>query len=792
MYVIKRNGDRQEVDFNQISSRIRNLAYNLNTDFVDVEAITKRTIEGLYDGIHTSELDSAAAHVCASMSTRHPDFSKLAARITISDLHKNTEESFFIYAEKAHAHMSKKTGEHAPLISLEVLQIAIKYQKKIEKAIDHQRDYDNFDYFGIKTLQNSYLARNDKGDIWERPQHLYMRMAIGICGDDIDSILETYEALSTKKYTHGSPTMFNAGTQMPQMASCFLLTIDDDSIDGIYKTLKQCAHISASGGGLSVAVSPIRSNGTFIKRSRGRSDGLIPMLKVFNETAKYVNQGGKRKGAIAIYLEPWHADVEEFLDLKINHGAEDVRARDLFYALWIPDIFMKRVEQDGQWSLFSPNEVPNLMDSYGAEHEELYKRYEKEGRAKKIIPARDIWNRIIRSQIETGTPYMLYKDAVNKKSNQQNLGVIHSSNLCTEIMEYSAPGEVAVCNIASIAINEFAKKDGSYDFEKLHHTARLVTRNLNKIIDRTYYPLEETKKSNLRNRPIGIGIQGLADTFVILGYSFGDEQSRTLNKDIFETIYHGAITESIDLAKKEGAYETFKGSPASKGIFQFDMWGVVPESGRWQWSLLRKEMQIHGLRNSLLIAPMPTATTAQILGNNEAFEPFNSNMYVRRVQSGEFIVLNKHLVQDLIDLELWNETTRKQLIKDQGSIQDIKEIPDEIKERYRTVWEISQKVIIDMAADRAVYIDQSQSMNIHMTDASPDKVTSMHFYTWKKGLKTGMYYLRNTPARHAVQFTVDNTDKYKKQNVQTQQTNKESTRVTSPGENSDVCISCGG
>ena len=797
MYVIKRNGSRQEVDFNQISARIRELAGGLDTRYVDVEAITKRTIEGLYDGIRTSELDAAAAYICASMSTRHPDFSKLAARITVSDLHKNTPDSFLKYVKKAYTHTSTKTGEHTPLVSLEVLQVATQHQKHIEEAVNHQRDYDNFDYFGIKTLEKGYLVRDDRGTILERPQHMYMRVAIGIQGNDIESILETHENLSTKKYTHGSPTMFNAGTMMSQMASCFLLTMAGDSIDGIYRTLKQCAHISARGGGLSVAVSNIRSEGTFIKRSRGQSDGVVPMLRVFNETARYVNQGGKRKGAFAVYLEPWHADVEGFLDLKINHGAEELRARDLFYALWIPDLFMKRVERDGKWSLFSPNEAPGLMDSWGEEFETLYERYEKEGRARKTLHARELWNRIVRSQIETGVPYMLYKDAANKKSNQKNLGVIHSSNLCTEIMQYSAPGEIAVCNIASIAVNECVRKDGSYDFKELHRVTRLVTRNLNKVIDHTYYPLKEARRSNMRHRPIGIGVQGLADAFVLMGYVFGDENSRRLNKDIFETIYHGAVTESVALAKKDGAYETFNGSPASKGLFQFDMWGIVPDSGHWKWFQLREDIQKHGLRNSLLIAPMPTATTAQILGNNEAFEPFNSNMYVRRVLSGEFVVLNKHLVKDLIDLDLWNEDIRRRLIAHQGSVQHIDEIPSFIKERYRTVWEIPQKTVIDMAADRAPYIDQSQSMNIHMTDATPDKVTSMHFYAWKKGLKTGMYYLRNTPACYAVQFTVDNTERHKKKEGYGEKKIGQSVEKAIPvnttsDDDTGVCISCDG
>ena len=799
MFVIKRNGDRQEVDFNQILDRIKGLSSGLNTTHLDLELVSKRVIEGLYDGIHTRDIDKATEFVAASMTTRHHDYSRLAARIAVSSLHKETSESFVECMEQAYNTINKKSGIHAPVISLETLTIARTHKEKIEKVIDHSLDYTSFDFFGIKTLEKGYLLSDSEKKILERPQYMYMRVAIGVCGDDIEGILQTYEALSKKQYTHASPTLFNGGTSAPQLASCFLLTMAPDSIHGIFKTLKDMAHISARGGGMSVAISGIRAKGSYIKKSRGTAAGIIPMLRVINETARYVDQGGKRKGAFAVYLEPWYLEVEAFLDLKKNHGAEELRARDLFYALWISDVFMKRVEEDGMWSLFSPDEVPNLFDSYGEEHRVLYEKYEKEGRAQKTIKARDLWRKIVDAQIQTGTPYMLYKDAANEKSNQQNLGTIHSSNLCCEIIQYSSKDEIAVCNIASLTLNSFVREDKTYDFEALHKTARLVTRNLNNIIDRTLYPVKETEHSNMKHRPIGIGVQGLADTFAMLKMSFDDESAKRLNKDIFETIYHGAMTESLELAKKDGAYESFKGSPLSKGLFQFDLWGVIPDSGLWNWSELRDSIVKHGARNSLLIAPMPTATTAQIVGNTEAFEPFGSNMYVRRVLSGEFIVLNRHLVNDLIEIGLWSEDIRKKLIAEQGSIQNIHEIPEEIRHRYRTVWEISQKSIIDMAADRAPFICQSQSMNIHIADATSDKVTSMHFYAWKKGLKTGMYYLRNTPARSAVQFTVDNSQKNKAQHQSEKQSKaeepkKQYTIVSSqtPEDDDDVCISCSG
>ncbi|MCY4577051.1 MAG: ribonucleoside-diphosphate reductase subunit alpha [Candidatus Kaiserbacteria bacterium] len=757
MYVLKRSGEREEVRFDAILERISSLMDGLDARFVDPAEVTQRVVDGLHDGIKTTELDELAARVCASLATVHFDFARLAARIAISNLHKETDASFTEVVKKLHAYVEPRTGLHAPFVSDELLELVTLHGEKIDAAIDHGRDYELFDYFGIKTLGKGYLMSFGDTPV-ERPQHLFMRVALGIHGDDLEAAFETYNHLSLKDFTHATPTLFNAGTPIPQMSSCFLVAMSDDSIKGIYKTLSDVALISQHAGGLGINIHNIRAKGSFIAGSRGYSNGLVPMLRNFNETARYVDQGGgKRKGAFCVYLEPWHADVADFLDLRKNHGAEEMRTRDLFLALWIPDEFMRRVEAGSDWTLMCPKECPGLYTSHGEDFESLYRQYEQEGRGRKTIQARDLWHQIIESQIETGTPFMLYKDSANRKSNQKNLGTIRSSNLCTEVVQYSDEKETAMCNLASICVNKFVRDDGSYDFERLHHIAKVVCRNLNKVIDRNYYVVPESSYSNLRHRPIGIGVQGLADAFALLRYSFDEPRARELNKNIFETIYHGAVEASIELAKRDGAYETFKGSPASEGKFQFDLWGVIPDSGLWDWEVTRQDMLAHGLRNSLFLAPMPTATTAQIFSNNESVEPFTSNLYVRRVLSGEFIVINKHLLRDLQELGIWSDAMRQQLIAARGSVQEIMEIPEEVRQRYRTVWEIPQRHIVDMAADRGPYICQSMSLNVHMRDATAGKLTALHFHTWKRGLKTGMYYLRNTPAVEAVQFTVDKT-----------------------------------
>ncbi len=753
MLVIKRDGRRESVKFDKVTARIEKLCYGLDINYVNPIDVAKKVIDGIYDGVTTVELDNLAAEIAASLTTKHPDYAILAARIAISNLHKVTSKSFSNTMKRLYTYEDPKTGENASLLSKEVYEAIRKNASVLDSSIIYDRDY-NYDYFGFKTLEKSYLLKLD-GKIVERPQHMLMRVAIGIHTNDIDAAIETYNLLSEKWFTHATPTLFNAGTPKAQLSSCFLLTMKDDSIEGIYDTLKQCAKISQSAGGIGLSVHGVRATGSYIKGTNGTSNGIIPMLRVFNDTARYVDQGGgKRKGAFAIYLEPWHADIFEFLDLKKNHGKEELRARDLFYALWIPDLFMKRVEENGEWSLFCPNEAPNLDETYGKEFETLYEKYEKEGRARKTVKAQELWFAILESQTETGTPYMLYKDAANKKSNQKNLGTIKSSNLCTEIIEYTAPDEVAVCNLASLALPKFVI-DGKFDHQKLYDVTYVATKNLNRIIDINYYPVEEARKSNLRHRPIGLGVQGLADVFIMLRMPFESEEAKALNSDIFETIYFAAMTASKDLAKKNGPYETFKGSPVSKGIFQFDMWGVTPASNRWDWESLKKEVKQHGVRNSLLVAPMPTASTSQILGNNECFEPYTSNIYTRRVLSGEFVVVNKHLMRDLIKQGLWNDKMKNKLIEANGSVQNIKEIPQHVKDLYKTVWEIKQKTLIDMAADRGAYICQSQSFNVHMQDPNFGKLTSMHFYAWKKGLKTGMYYLRTKAAADAIKFTVE-------------------------------------
>lgn len=752
MQVIKRSGKSEDVSFDKITARVKKLCYNLDTRYVNYIEISKKVIQGLYDGVTTTELDNLAAETAATMAADHPDYAQLAARIAISNLHKNTDKSFAKTMKALFNYIDPKTGDKAGLISDEIYKIVWKNKDQLDSAIIYDRDY-NFDFFGFKTLERSYLLRMN-GEVVERPQHMLMRAAVGIHGEDIESAIETYRLMSDKWFIHATPTLFNAGTPKPQLSSCFLLSMTEDSISGIFETLTRCAKISQSAGGIGLSIHNIRAKGSYIKGTGGTSNGIIPMLRVYNDTARYVDQGGgKRKGAFAVYLEPWHADIFEFLDLKKNHGKEELRARDLFYAMWISDLFMERVKQDTEWSLFCPNECPDLFDTYGGEFEALYHQYEKEGKARKVVKAQDLWFAILESQIETGTPYILYKDAANRKSNQKNLGTIRSSNLCTEIMEYTSPDEVAVCNLASLSLPKFVKEDATYDFDELFNVSRIVTRNLNKIIDVNYYPIEEARNSNMRHRPIGIGVQGLADAFILMRHPFDSEGAKQLNKDIFETIYFAALTESCAIAEKEGAYSTFEGSPASKGELQFDMWGVTP-SDRWDWDGLRKKIKKHGLRNSLLLAPMPTASTSQILGNNECFEPYTANIYTRRTLSGEYIVVNKHLLKDLIRLGIWNDEMKHRLMAANGSIQSFDDIPQELKDMYKTVWEISQKVIIDMAADRGAFICQSQSMNLFVENPNFGKLSSMHFYAWQKGLKTGMYYLRSKAATDPIKFTV--------------------------------------
>jgi ribonucleoside-diphosphate reductase alpha chain len=751
MYVVKRDGRREAVKFDKITARIKKLCYGLNP-LVTPEKVAMKVIEGLYDGVTTSELDNLAAEVAATNTITHPDYALLASRIAVSNLHKNTKKSFSEVVKDLYEYIDPKTDKKAPLISDEVYDIIIKNADILDSTIIYDRDF-RYDFFGFKTLERSYLLRL-KGEVAERPQQMLMRVAVGIHKDDLDSAIETYNYMSEGWFTHATPTLFNSGTPKPQMSSCFLLTTKEDSIPGIYDTLKQCAQISQSAGGIGLSIHDIRATGSYIKGTNGTSNGIVPMLRVFNDTARYVDQGGgKRKGSFAIYVEPWHADIFDFLDLRKNHGKEEQRARDLFYALWIPDLFMQRVEENGDWTLMCPNECPGLADVHGKDFEKLYKKYESEGKGRKAIKAQELWFKILESQIETGTPYMLYKDAANEKSNQKNLGTIKSSNLCTEIIEYTAPDEVAVCNLASIALPKFVA-DGKFDHEKLFKVAYRVTKNLDKVIDANYYPVAEARNSNMRHRPIGIGVQGLADTFILMRQAFESDEAKQLNKDIFETIYYAALTASKDLAIENGTYESYKGSPVSKGVLQFDMWNVKP-SERWEWDLLRDEIKKNGVRNSLLLAPMPTASTAQILGNNECFEPYTSNIYTRRVLSGEFIIVNKHLLRDLVKLGIWDDRLKNKLMASNGSIQNIDEIPENIKNLYKTAWEISQKVLLDMAADRGAFIDQSQSLNIFMENANFAKLTSMHFYGWKAGLKTGMYYLRTKSATDAIKFTLD-------------------------------------
>lgn len=752
MYVLKRDGRKEAVKFDKITARIIKMCYGLDP-LVSPEAVAMKVIEGIYDGVSTTDLDNLAAEVAAAKTIDHPDYALLASRIAVSNLHKDTKKSFSETMEDMYNYIDPNTNLSASLLADDVYQAIMDNRDVLDSSIIYDRDF-RYDYFGFKTLTRSYLLRIN-GEIVERPQHMLMRVAIGIHKNDIASAIKTYNLMSEGWFTHATPTLFNAGTPKPQMSSCFLLTMKDDSIEGIYDTLKSCARISQSAGGIGLAIHDIRAKGSYIKGTNGTSNGIVPMLRVYNDTARYVDQGGgKRKGSFAVYIEPWHADVFDFLDLKKNHGKEEQRARDLFYALWVPDLFMKRVEANGDWTLMCPHECPGLSDVHSAEFEALYEKYEAAGKGRKTIKAQDLWFKILESQIETGTPYMLYKDAANSKSNQQNLGTIKSSNLCTEIIEYTAPDEVAVCNLASLALPKYVTEDGTFDHDKLFEVTYEATINLNRIIDGNYYPVEEARNSNMRHRPIGLGVQGLADAFIMMGFPFESEEARQLNKDVFETIYYASMTASKDLAKVEGPYETIAGSPISKGIFQFDMWNVTP-STRWEWDVLREEVKQHGVRNSLLLAPMPTASTAQILGNNECFEPYTSNVYTRRVLSGEFIVVNKHLLKDLVKAGIWTKEMRQKLMSTNGSVQNIPEVPANLKELYKTAWEISQKSIIEMAADRGAYICQSQSLNIFMENANFGKLTSMHFYGWKKGLKTGMYYLRTKAATDAIKFTVD-------------------------------------
>lgn len=786
MYVVKRDGRKEAVKFDKITARVIKMCYGLDP-MVSPEAVAMKVIEGLYDGVSTTDLDNLAAEVAAAKTTEHPDYALLASRIAVSNLHKETKKTFSDVMTDLYEYLDPKTGQSAALLSEEVYQIVVNNREALDSSIIYDRDF-RYDYFGFKTLTRSYLMKLE-GKIAERPQHMLMRVSLGIHKEDIKSAIATYNLMSEGWFTHATPTLFNSGTPKPQMSSCFLLTMKEDSIPGIYDTLKSCAQISQSAGGIGLSIHNIRATGSYIKGTNGTSNGIVPMLRVFNDTARYVDQGGgKRKGSFAIYLEPWHADVFDFLDLKKNHGKEEQRARDLFFALWIPDLFMKRVKNNETWTLMCPHECPGLSDTHSEEFEALYTKYESEGKGRKTINAQDLWFKILESQIETGTPYMLYKDAANAKSNQQNLGVIKSSNLCTEIIEYTAPDEVAVCNLASLALPKYVTEHGVFDHDKLFEVTYQATLNLNKIIDENYYPVEEAKNSNLRHRPIGLGVQGLADAFILLGLPFESEEARALNREVFETIYFASMTASKDLAIKEGPYSTFEGSPVSKGVFQFDMWGVTP-SNRWEWDILKEEVKKHGVRNSLLLAPMPTASTAQILGNNECFEPYTSNIYTRRVLSGEFIIVNKHLLKDLVKEGLWNMEMRQKIMAANGSVQHIPEIPARLKELYKTAWEISQKAIIEQAADRGAFICQSQSLNIFMEQANFGKLTSMHFYGWEKGLKTGMYYLRTKAATDAIKFTID---KSVVEEPSSKSIEEEQAAIACSLENPDSCEMCSG
>ncbi|CAN6252905.1 unnamed protein product [Urochloa humidicola] len=803
MYVVKRDGRQESVQFDKITARLKKLSYGLSAEHCDPVLVAQKVCAGVYKGITTSQIGDLAAETAS-----HPDYASLAGRIAVSNLHKNTMKSFSETVNVLYMHQDERSGLIAPMIADDVYGIVMKNAARLDSEINYDRDFD-YDYFGFKTLERSYLLKVG-GKVVERPQHMLMRVSIGIHKDDTESAVRTYHMMSQRWFTHASPTLFNAGTPRPQLSSCFLICMKDDSIEGIYDTLSECAAISKSAGGIGVSIHNIRAAGSYIRGTNGTSNGIVPMLRVFNDTARYVDQGGgKRKGAFAVYLEPWHPDIFDFLDLRKNHGMEENRARDLFYALWIPDLFMERVQRNEQWSLFCPNEAPGLADCWGDEFQSLYCKYEREGRAKKVVSAQALWFDILKAQIETGTPYMLYKDTCNRKSNQQNLGTIKSSNLCTEIIEYTSHSETAVCNLASIALPRFVREKGVpieshpaklvgsrgsknryFDFDKLAEITSTVTYNLNKIIDISYYPIENARRSNIRHRPIGIGVQGLADTFILLGMPFDSPEAQQLNKDIFETIYYHALKASADLAAEEGPYETYAGSPVSKGILQPDMWNVMP-SDRWNWSAIREMISQVGLRNSLLVAPMPTASTSQILGNNECFEPYTSNIYSRRVLSGEFVIVNKHLLHDLTEIGVWSPILKNKIIYEDGSVQKVTEVPDDLKAVYKTVWEIKQKTIVDMAVDRGCYIDQSQSLNIHMDQPNFGKLTSLHFHAWSKGLKTGMYYLRTRAAADAIKFTVDTTLLQDKQETSEDDVQAKMAEVVCSLNNRDECLACG-
>jgi ribonucleoside-diphosphate reductase alpha chain len=761
MKVKKRDGSLEEMRYDKITKRISVLCHDLNMEYIDPTFVTLKVTSGIYDGISTTELDVLAAETAAAMVTTHPDYAKLAGRLAVSNLHKTTPKKFSQSIKELYSFIEPKTGKESSLIDENVYHFVMANKEVLDGAIQQDRDLD-FDYFGIKTLERSYLMKIGS-KIVERPQYLYMRVAVGICKGDIQMALRIYDDLSGHFYTHATPTLFNAGTKRAQMSSCFLIGNKGDDIDGLFDTIADVAKISKWAGGIGLHVHDVRAKGSYIKGTGGESDGLLPMMKTYNEVARWINQGGKRKGSFAIYLEPWHADVLEFIDLRKNHGKEEMRARDLFLAMWTPDLFMKRVEEDGDWTLFSPDEAPGLSDAYDTPEEKtftmLYESYEQQGLGRKVMKARKLMDAILTAQIETGTPYMLYKDPANYKSNQKNLGTIKSSNLCTEIIEYSSPTEQAVCNLASIALPKYII-DGKFSHELLYENTYQVVKNLNNVIDLNFYPTEETKRSNFKHRPVGLGVQGLADVFCQLGLGFESDLADQLQTDIFETIYFAAMTSSNDLAKESGPYESIAGSPIEKGIFQFEMWGKTDKdlSGRWDWKKLRKEVIKFGVRNSLLVAPMPTASTAQILGNNEAFEPFTTNLYSRRTLSGEFIMINKHLVNDLLKLNLWNEGMKNKLIMENGSVQNIPEIPTEMKEVYKTVWEMSQKRILQMAANRSIFIDQSQSLNLFIDNATKPKLLAAHLFGWKLGLKTGMYYLRTRAAVDALKgLGVDTT-----------------------------------
>ena len=772
MRVMKRNGEYEVIAFDKILARIRNVGQQAGITAVNYTSLAMKVIDQLYDGIPTTKIDELTAEQCATMATQHPDYGTLAGYIIVSNHHKTTPPTFYDAMQQL-SEFKDVRGHPSPLISDEFWAVVCTHRDELEAMIDVSRDF-LIDYFGFKTLEKSYLMRTN-GKTVERPQYMWLRVSVGIHGSCMDKVRTTYDLMSQKYFTHATPTLFNAGTPRPQLSSCYLIAMESDSIEGIFNTLKECANISKHAGGIGVHVHNIRAAGSHIRGTNGVSNGLVPMLRVFNNTARYIDQGGKRNGTIAVYLEPWHADITHFLEMKMNHGDEDAKGRDLFYALWVPDLFMTRVKANAEWSLFCPDECPGLSDVYGDEFDALYTKYEAEGRQRGKVKARDLWFRILDSQMETGTPYLCYKDSVNKKTNQKNLGIIRSSNLCSEIMEYSDDKETAVCNLASIALNRFVIKNvdtsatnaATFDFDKLHEVTRIVTENLNRVIDVNYYPTPKTQISNMAHRPIGIGVQGLADTFMLMDMAFSSDEARTLNRRIFETMYHAALTASCDLAEQLGEpYSTFAGSPASQGILQYDMWGVEPEAGRYEWSALKERIVRHGLRNSLLLAPMPTASTSQILGNTECFEPISSNIYTRRTMAGEFILVNRHLITDLQAAGLWNEGVKNNIVANKGSVQHIGGLSEHLKRKYCTVWEIPMKHVIDMAADRGAFICQSQSMNLWMEDPNYAALTSMHFYAWTKGLKTGIYYLRRKARHQPQQFTIEPETKKENGDVQ--------------------------